>query len=61
LIAQVRALVQKKEGVWHPETLAGVQFSLATALGHYGEQSGKNEPLVTLAFMQGSGWIRQGV
>ncbi|MGH6847192.1 MAG: hypothetical protein ACREC0_07085 [Methylocella sp.] len=45
LIAQVRALVQSKEGVWNPETLAGVRFSLATALGHYGEQSGENEPL----------------
>ena len=45
LIAQVRALVQSKEGVWNPETLAGVRFSLATALGQYGEQSGKNESL----------------
>jgi hypothetical protein len=33
LIAQVRALVQSREGVGKPETLAGVQFSLATALG----------------------------
>jgi hypothetical protein len=46
LIAQVRALVQSKEGVWDPETLAGVQFSLATALKLDGEQSGTNEPLV---------------
>ena len=46
LIAQVRALVESKEGVWDPETLAGVQFSLANALGLDGEQSGKNEPLV---------------
>jgi tetratricopeptide (TPR) repeat protein len=45
LIAQVRALVESKEGVWNPETLAGVRFSLATALETYGEQSGKNEPL----------------
>jgi tetratricopeptide (TPR) repeat protein len=46
LIAQVRALVQSREGVWNPETLAGVRFSLAVALAVYGEQSGKNEPLV---------------
>jgi hypothetical protein len=45
LIAQVRALVQSKEGVWDPETLAGVQFSLAHALELDGEQSGTNEPL----------------
>jgi hypothetical protein len=45
LIAQVRALVESKEGVWNPETLAGVQFSLANALDVYGEQSGRNEPL----------------
>jgi tetratricopeptide (TPR) repeat protein len=45
LIAQVRALVQSKEGVWNPETLARVQFSLATALGQYGEQAGTNESL----------------
>ncbi|MDQ6867900.1 MAG: tetratricopeptide repeat protein [Pseudomonadota bacterium] len=45
LIAQVRALVQSKEGVWNPETLAGVRFSLAHALALDGEQSGKNEPL----------------
>jgi hypothetical protein len=45
LIAQVRALVQSKEGVWNPETLAGVRFSLANALELDGEQSGKNEPL----------------
>ena len=45
LIAQLRALVQSKEGVWNPETLAGVQFSLAVALALDGEQSGKNEPL----------------
>jgi hypothetical protein len=45
LIAQVRALVESKEGVWDPETLAGVQFSLADALELDGEQSGKNEPL----------------
>ena len=45
LIAQVRALVQSKEGVWNPETLAGVQFSLAHALALDGEQSGKNESL----------------
>src|SRR5579875_1906968 len=41
LIRQVRALVEKKEGVWNPETLAGVQFGLATALAQYGEQLGK--------------------
>jgi tetratricopeptide (TPR) repeat protein len=45
LIAQVRALVQSKEGVWDPETLAGVRFSLANALRLNGEQSGVNEPL----------------
>jgi tetratricopeptide (TPR) repeat protein len=45
LIAQVRSLVQSREGVWNPETLAGVQFSLAIALTLDGEQSGKNEPL----------------
>jgi tetratricopeptide (TPR) repeat protein len=45
LIAQVRALVESKEGVWNPETLAGVRFSVAVALKTYGEQSGKNEPL----------------
>jgi tetratricopeptide (TPR) repeat protein len=45
LITQVRALVRNKEGVWKPETLAGVQFSLANALQLYGEQSGENEPL----------------
>ncbi|MGC2221197.1 MAG: hypothetical protein WA624_01940, partial [Methylocella sp.] len=28
LIAQVRSLVQSKEGVWNPETLAGVRFRL---------------------------------
>jgi tetratricopeptide (TPR) repeat protein len=45
LIVQVRALVESKEGVWDPETLAGVQFSLADALELEGEQSGKNEPV----------------
>ena len=45
LIAQVRALIESKEGVWNSETLAGVRFSLATALLYYGEQSGKNESL----------------
>jgi len=45
LIAQVRSLVQSKEGVWDPETLARVRFSLADALELDGEQSGKNEPL----------------
>jgi hypothetical protein len=30
LIAQVRALVQSREGVWNPQILAGVQVSLAT-------------------------------
>jgi hypothetical protein len=45
LIDQVRALVQSKEGVWNPETLAGVHFALATALWDFGEQSGTNEPL----------------
>jgi hypothetical protein len=44
LIAQVRALVQSRQGIWNPETLAGVQFSLANALQVEGEQSGKNEP-----------------
>jgi hypothetical protein len=29
LIAQVRALVENRVGVWNPETLAGVRFSLA--------------------------------
>ena len=46
LIAQVRALVQSREGVWNPETLAEMRFSLAVALAVYGDQSGKNEPLV---------------
>jgi hypothetical protein len=46
LIAQVRALVESKEGVWNPETLAGVQISLANALALEGEQSGKNASLV---------------
>jgi hypothetical protein len=32
LIVQVRALVESKEGVWDPETLAGVQFSLVDRL-----------------------------
>ncbi|MGB8900034.1 MAG: hypothetical protein WCC90_12730, partial [Methylocella sp.] len=45
LIAQVRALIESKEGVWNSETLAGVRFSLATALWFYGQQSGKNESL----------------
>jgi len=45
LIAQVRALVQSQEGVWNPETLAGVQFGLADALKLDGEQSGNNESL----------------
>jgi tetratricopeptide (TPR) repeat protein len=45
LIAQVRKLVESKEGVWNPETLARVRFSLANALTLDGEQSGKNEPL----------------
>ena len=45
LITQVRALLESKEGAWKPETLAGVQFSLATALQTYGEQSGANDPL----------------
>jgi tetratricopeptide (TPR) repeat protein len=45
LISQVRALIEKKEGVWKPEILAGVQLSLAIALGQYGEQSGQNQPL----------------
>src|ERR1700730_2518318 len=46
LIAQVRKLVQSKEGVWNPETLAGVRFSLAHALVILGDQSGKSEPLI---------------
>jgi tetratricopeptide (TPR) repeat protein len=45
LIAQVRSLVQSKQGVWNPETLTRVQFSLAVALKLEGEQSGKTEPL----------------
>jgi hypothetical protein len=45
LIAQVRALVQSREGVWNPQILAGVQVSLATALALDGDQSGKNESL----------------
>src|SRR3984893_13994691 len=45
LIAQVRLLVQSKEGEWNPETQAGVRFSLANALALDGEQSGKSEPL----------------
>ena len=49
LIVQVGALIESKEGVWEPETLAGVQFSLAIALSSYGEQTGKNEPLVESA------------
>lgn len=46
LIAQVRSLVENKQGDWNPEILAGVRFSLAGALGDQGEQSGKNEPLL---------------
>ena len=46
LIAQVRTLADSKEGVWNPETLAGVRFSLAIALETLGEQSGKNASLV---------------
>jgi hypothetical protein len=45
MTTQVRALVQSKEGVWNPETLAGVRVSLANALATYGEQSGTKEPL----------------
>ena len=43
LIEQVRALVQKSEGVWNSETLAGVRFSLANALQIEGEQAGDQE------------------
>jgi tetratricopeptide (TPR) repeat protein len=46
LIAQVRTLVQSREGVWNPVTLAGVQGSLAVALARDGEESGKNASLV---------------
>jgi hypothetical protein len=46
LIAQVRKLVQSKEGLWNPKTLAGVRFRLADALQTLGEQAGKNEPLI---------------
>jgi tetratricopeptide (TPR) repeat protein len=46
LIAQVRKLVQSKEGVWNPESLAGVRSSLADAFQMLGEQSGKSEPLI---------------
>ncbi|MGQ0444111.1 MAG: hypothetical protein ACT4O2_03020, partial [Beijerinckiaceae bacterium] len=49
LISQVRALIEKKEGVWNPEILAGVQSSLAIALLQYGEQSGQNQPLLESA------------
>ena len=45
LIDQVRKLVQSKEGAWNAETLAGVQFALADALWHFGEQSGTDAPL----------------
>jgi tetratricopeptide (TPR) repeat protein len=45
LIRQVRSLVEKKEGVWDAETLAGVRFGLATALAQDGEQTGNSEPL----------------
>jgi tetratricopeptide (TPR) repeat protein len=64
LIAQVRALSQSKEGVWDPETLAGVQFSLATALGQFGDQSGKNEPLaesIALYRKVADKWTRERV
>jgi hypothetical protein len=46
LIAQVRTLVQSREGVWNPVTLAGLQGSLAVALVRDGEESGKNVSLV---------------
>ena len=46
MIAQVRTLVQSREGVWNPVTLAGVQGSLAVALARDGEESGKNASLV---------------
>ncbi len=46
LITQVRTLVQSKEGVWNPETLAGAQFSLANALELDGEQSERPKSLV---------------
>ena len=46
MITQVRALVESKEGVWNPETLAGVQVSLANALALEGERSGKTASLV---------------
>jgi tetratricopeptide (TPR) repeat protein len=46
LIAQVRTLVQSREGVWNPVTLAGVRGSLAVALARDGEESGKNASLV---------------
>jgi tetratricopeptide (TPR) repeat protein len=45
LIEQVRALAESKNGVWNPETLAGVRFSLAAALYAQGEQSARNGPL----------------
>lgn len=45
LIAQVGSLVQSREGVWNPVTLAGLRGSLADALTSDGEQSGKSEPL----------------
>ncbi|MGC2222998.1 MAG: tetratricopeptide repeat protein, partial [Methylocella sp.] len=45
LITQVGALADSKEGVWNPETLAGVRLNLAVALTTFGNQSGQNEPL----------------
>lgn len=45
LIAQVRLLVQSREGVWNPDILAGVEFSLANALALADEQSRNNELL----------------
>jgi tetratricopeptide (TPR) repeat protein/pimeloyl-ACP methyl ester carboxylesterase len=45
LIEQVSKVVESKQGDWDPETLAGVQFSLANALQLVGDQSGTNEPI----------------
>ena len=45
LIAQVRLLVQSREGVWNPDILAGVEFSLGNALALADEQSRNNELL----------------
>ncbi len=45
LIAQVRKLLQARQGDWTPETEAAVRFALAGALGGYGDQTGNSDAL----------------